>query len=219
MAVVDSLDTATLKSDSHMKTFFGIDPGGKGNFGWCVIEVDEMGSKIERLSSGTKSSIGEVLSELARATHRIPLGAGIDAPLFWRLNGERKADQEIRKAVNRAGGHPATVGHINSLRGACLVQGVLAAISLAKLWPEIQITESHPKALLVVKPDSLALFNRINFGSDHERDAALGAYSALCHRQRSPGWRDWVESEEAPIFPSGGRVAYWFPCADSGEGR
>lgn len=201
-----------------MQTFIGIDPGGKENFGWCVIEIDERDSKIKRLSSGTKSSVGEVLSDLTRSTHRIPQGAGIDAPLFWRMNGERKADQEIRKAVKRSGGHCATVGHINSLRGACLVQGVLAAIALSEQWPDIQITESHPKALLAVKPDSLQPFKRFHFGSDHERDAALGAYSALSHWQRSPGWRDWLESEEAPIIPSGGRVAYWFPSVNGREG-
>jgi len=41
-----------------------------------------------------------------------------------------------------------TVQAVNSLRGACLVQGILTAILLRQRVPEIHVSESHPKAVL-----------------------------------------------------------------------
>ena len=193
-----------------MNTFIGIDPGGKNAFGWCVMEVGDAHSK-SRLRRGTASDVGEVVKEVVASSKGKPIGVGIDAPLYWSYDGERQYDREIRRAVSKAGAHSATVGHINSLRGACLVQGVLAAMALSKHWPEIQITESHPKALLAIWPDSRKFIKRFSFGNDHERDAVLGAYAAHAHWQKSPGWVDWFSNEKNVFVPWCGRVSYWFP--------
>lgn len=194
-----------------MSTFIGIDPGGKAAFGWCVMEVGGAQSEIKNLKTGTESQVGEVIKAVARQSPGAPIGAGVDAPLFWSRNGERQSDQRIRKAVAKAGGRAATVGHVNSLRGACLVQGILATVALTERWPEILITESHPKALLAVWADARQFVRQHAFHNDHERDAALGAYAALAGWRKLPGWKNWFDVEDNPFVPSCSRVAYWFP--------
>lgn len=194
-----------------MATYVGIDPGGVKAFGWCVLESDSSHLSIDRLVSGTCSAISEALPQIERACRSEPVGVGIDAPLYWARSGERKADQKIRKAVSWAGGSSSTVGHVNSLRGACLVQGVLSVLAFAEKWPRISITESHPKALLSVWPQSLEFLSQLNFCNEHERDAALGAYAAFASLSHWAGWIDWVKMEEDIFVPSGGAVSYWFP--------
>ena len=195
-----------------MHTFIGLDPGGKNNFGWAVIEVVEADSTISTLRSGTGSDVIEVMAAITESPCTAPLGAGIDAPLYWsRSKVERKADCNIRKAVIKAGKHGAIVGHVNSLKGACLAQGILAAVAIAERWPTIAITESHPKALAAVKPIILRQFKRFNFPTEHERDAALGAYSALSQWRKDSDWSNLIEHESHPFFPSGSPVSYWFP--------
>jgi len=77
-------------------------------------------------------------------------GAGIDSPLFWVANGDRRVDQAVRAKMQALGARSVwgTVQSVNSLRGACLAQGILAAQLLRSRFPNIRITESHPKALL-----------------------------------------------------------------------
>ena len=121
------------------------------------------------------------------------------------------SDQKIRKAVSKAGGSSSTVGHVNSLRGACLVQGVLSVVALVEKWPNIVITESHPKALLSVWPQAVDFTKKFHFHNEHERDAALGVYAAFASIARLTGWVDWVSMEKNIFVPSGGDVSYWFP--------
>ena len=194
-----------------MKAFIGIDPGGVKAFGWCVMDTALPALSVSRIVTGTCSGISEAIPEIERICETQPVGAGIDAPLYWARAGERKSDHKIRKAVAKAGGSPSTVGHVNSLRGACLVQGVLSAVGLAEKWPQIAITESHPKALLSVWPGAVEFVRQFEFSTDHERDAALGAYAAFAFLSQWPKWVDWVELEESCFIPSGGKVAYWFP--------
>jgi hypothetical protein len=102
------------------------------------------------------------------------------------------------------GGRGSTVAHVNSLRGACLVQGVLAAVTLRERWPSILITESHPKALLQIDPDARPFASLYEFSTEHERDAAVGAFAAMAYDRRLDGWSDWISFERAPFVPSGG---------------
>lgn len=194
-----------------METFIGIDPGGKNAFGWCVMEADSASRVYDIVGTGTCSEVSDVISAIKRVCTTQPIAAGIDAPLYWSRIGERLSDRKIRTAVNKAGSHSSTVGHVNSLRGACLVQGVLAAVALVEIWPQIAITESHPKALLAVWPDAKSFVQRFDFNNDHERDAALGAYAAFAFNSKWDGWINLAELEENKFVPSGGRIVYWFP--------
>ncbi len=194
-----------------MNTYIGIDPGGKSTFGWCVIEANS-GSELSVLASGVCSEPSQALEAVSVSIGIQPKGAGIDSPLYWVMSKERVSDRKIRKIVQMGGGHSATVGHVNSLRGACLVQGVLTAVMLRSKWPNIRITESHPKALLVAHPALLELLQSQHFTTEHERDAFIGAYSAW-YSETNPGeWKNWVKEEEEELyFPSGFEVSYWFP--------
>lgn len=198
---------------SPLSTYLGIDPGGRNAFGWCVLRVPTEGAPL--MQCGVRSTLTEVVTALTSACADTPRAAGIDAPLYWVRSGERRSDQAIRRAVSKAGGHSATVNHVNSMRGACLVQGVLAAVELSQRWPGILITESHPKALLTTCPAAREFIQPFDFGSEHERDACLGAFAAWSYDRRAPGWVDWMSKEEATFVPSGTPVAYWSPVIDS----
>jgi hypothetical protein len=115
--------------------------------------------------------------------------------------------------VCSAGGQSGTVSHVNSLRGACLVQGVLIARLSRERWPEVPITESHPKALLRLSAQAreFAAGSDLQSIGEHGRDAALGAYAAHAMVAQSEGWHNLVTQERAPFFPGGSNVAYWFP--------
>lgn len=198
--------------------FLGFDPGGISSFGWACLRVDESGAVIS-LMTGLSSNAAGAFHEARRVAEFAPVAVGIDAPLFWVTEGDRKADALIRKLVCAAGGHSGTVGHVNSLRGACLVQGVMAARIVADTWPSTMVTEAHPKALLHIDPaarDFLAR-NLPNAPTEHERDAALAAFSAWAAAERFSGWCDLVTEREEPFFPSGHLVTYWFPCNRNGS--
>jgi predicted nuclease with RNAse H fold len=143
---------------------------------------------------------------------------GIDAPLFWNAAGDRIADQLVRKAATRLGCSGGTVNAVNSLRGACLIQGMLIAmICRQRIARGILITEAHPKALLWLvgkatrrhSPTSISLSdlseyvvgNRVEGANDHERDATLGAIAAFAMKTRLIGWQDLYALEPNSITP------------------
>ncbi|WP_102945974.1 DUF429 domain-containing protein [Stenotrophomonas sp. VV52] len=195
-----------------MIQFVGIDPGGELAMGWCVMTVHDAGV---RLDSGICTGADTCLGSIASHVEGPPAAVGIDAPLYSTYDGDRVSDRRIRAAVAFAGGSGGTVNHVNSLRGACLVQGILAAVAIAQRWPSTRVTDSHPKALLRVWPEADAFVSKYPFRTDHERDAALGAYAAKAYYDQSPGWVDWITRENKLFLPSGRPVAYWFPeCPD-----
>ncbi len=194
---------------------FGFDPGGRNSFGWACLFINESGTPVA-LHTGCTSSAPVAIMEASRhAIGSAPVAVGIDAPLFWVDERDRRADAGIRTRVCAAGGMGGTVGHVNALRGACLVQGVLTARQIAETWPSAKVTEAHPKALLRVHLEAGQFLADYLHAppTEHERDAALAAYAAWAFAVQSTGWHDLVREEEhAPFFPSGPMVAYWFPC-------
>jgi hypothetical protein len=115
--------------------------------------------------------------------------------------------------VVAAGGQSGTVSSVNSLRGACVVQGILTARIAAAKWDNTLITEAHPKALLRLYADAASFVGQhvAATATEHERDAALSAYSAWAAATKRHGWRNIVVDENAPFFPGGNPVTYWFP--------
>lgn len=194
-----------------MDTYIGIDPGGRGSFGWCVAQASS-DQKFSILASGTCTEASQAVKAIAEIIENDPIAVGIDAPLYWVMTKERVVDQKIRKMVKNGGGHSATVGHVNALRGACLVQGVLSAVQLREHWPNVQITEAHPKALMAVWPPLAEALAKHDFTTEHERDAFIGAYAASYASALNTDWSNWVKKEESEVFfPSGFEVSYWFP--------
>lgn len=155
--------------------------------------------------------------------------AAIDSPLFWVSDGDRQADRTVRDAMRRVGAVNVggTVQHVNSLRGACLAQGMMTAHILRESLPSIRITESHPKALLwllkiataqlpVVKITLNDLADFIHSDSrelcEHERDAAIGTVAAWAMLNQQSGWRNLFNDEKKPFAPVS-PVEYWMPIS------
>lgn len=192
--------------------FLGFDPGGRNSFGWAVLFASDSGQPAD-LKTGICS---DFIAALRKATYWIseaPTAIGIDAPLYWSAATDRKADALIRKLVCVNGGKSGTVGHVNSLRGACLAQGALTAHHASKLWPSTMVTETHPKALLRISQGARAFcaLHLHSVSTEHERDAGLAAYSAWAAATRLSGWRDLAADEVSPFYPSVSPTAYWFP--------
>lgn len=198
-----------------MAYFIGFDPGGKRAFGWAVLRA--AGTAIEFVKSDTCSDAVTALEEAQICATTAPIAIAIDAPLFWVNAGDRKADASVRTMICGEGCRPGTVNHVNSLRGACLVQGILVTKLATESWPNVLVTEAHPKALLMVSAAARRFAETISKQrlSEHERDAAIAAYSACAFAQRSEGWHDISLLETNPFFPAGKPAAYWFPKCKS----
>ena len=207
----------------------GLDPGGITQFGWCVAET--VNSRVRLRKTDVAYNAAEALDDITEYLGHLNdvEGVAIDSPLFWVANGDRRADQTVRKAMKALGATASdgTVQRVNSLRGACLVQGVMAAHIIRRKNPQVRLTESHPKALLwllrvasaqrrvtQVGIEQLLEFMESDAADlcEHERDAALGSFAAAAMLQSRRGWRDLAKEETnafAPVSP----VEYWIPVA------
>jgi hypothetical protein len=131
----------------------------------------------------------------------------------------------VRDAVRHKGGRTSTVQHVNSLRGACLVQGVLAGMLLRQRLAAVPITEAHPKAWLWTSgtakpghpPGAISLSNLPQFQvngtghPDHARDAAIATLAAWAMIHQPTGWCDLYLQEANPLSPLAAPLGYWMP--------
>lgn len=211
--------------------FVGLDPGGDGQFGWCVIAGSAR--PLSLIRSGCASDAAVAVRDVLGVLGPSPQidGVGIDSPLFWAPSGRRRVDFVVREAIKAAGAPNAggTVQQVNSLRGACVTQGVVAVHLLRRAVPGVRITEAHPKALLWlikvasakrrvldISMEHLAEFIDCEVAvlSEHERDAALGALAAWAMVSVAAGWRDIALEENDSVVPFP-PVEYWMPVATS----
>jgi hypothetical protein len=211
-----------------MKLHLGFDPGGAGAFGWCVL-ADAMNPPLVICGSGVADHAGGAVTAALGCVGRDGevLAAGIDSPLFWRTDGDRVVDASVRSAIVRLGSSSGTVNHVNSLRGACLIQGMAAAMLLRQKYPTLRLTEAHPKAALWLmkiancsgRPSTVPLSalvsyfssTQTNAASDHERDAALAGLAAWAMIHQTRTWRNLFLSEPKPITPLSPAPGYWVP--------
>jgi hypothetical protein len=189
----------------------GLDPGGARAFGWAVLSGSFDAPQV--VSGGVCTGARAAVEAAAQHLDMDPVAVGIDAPLFWTDAGDRLADSIVRRLVCKAGGRGGTVSHVNSLQGACLVEGAIAARLAHDRWPTAQITEAHPKAMLAVSAEVKAFSSlpSIQGEGHHLRDAALGALAALAMLQRRHNWHNLAPLEPTALHPLGVKVAYWFP--------
>lgn len=157
------------------------------------------------------------------------VGAGIDAPLYWRTDGARKSDQLVRdliSPIDPGSKNPkSSVLSVNSLQGACLAQGVMIATLLRQKVSSLRITEAHPKAYLKVRGmagKENTLFKDPKWGKDkgsHLRDAALACVAAW-HMLNPANSINLFTEEQKDAKLNGGEVfslipghdvEYWFP--------
>ncbi len=120
--------------------------------------------------------------------------------------------------TRQQGGHPITVNHINSLRGACLIQGILVGTLLRERFPRIPLTEAHPKAVLrlmgiddgTVKEADFLRFDGHVF-LEHKRDAALSALTAWAMIHRDNNWKNVFSIDKDHYSPLLQPLSYWIP--------
>lgn len=157
--------------------WIGADPGGKGNFGLAILRADSS------CRTCLVDYVDEAIDFIRGHMRSMPTGVGVDAPLWWcsGVSGLRKADQWIRdeyQLPNR------NVQAVNSLWGSVLVQGMMFVTRIRELFPDVGVTETHPKALLkALRVDDWGDFSRkflvnVPIRSDHERDAIISAVAA-----------------------------------------
>ena len=160
--------------------WIGADPGGQNNFGIAELFHD----------GATRTACVSSAREAADWIEDKPLGAGVDAPMWWSSarRGDRKADHWLRCKYGNTS--PGKVLAINSLYGAVLAQGAMFAVELRRRFPELPITEAHPGLFLRAwgrRIDESKRFDELkqHFGihadpgiSDHERDAVIAALAA-----------------------------------------
>lgn len=189
----------------------GLDPGGARAFGWAIVSGTFNAPVF--VAGGVCSGARAAISAAQKHLRDAPTAVGIDAPLFWSPSGDRCADLHVRRLVCQAGGHAGTVSHVNSLQGACLVEGAIAARLVHERWPKAAITEAHPKALLRVCAEvaQFGALPRLQGPGHHLRDAAVGALSALAMAEARETWKDLAAVEPESLYPLGVHVAYWFP--------
>ena len=141
----------TMTSKTNLAA--GFDPGGKNGFGWCVAQVCPwrvIGRGVVSCSDGAFAQAHQIIKQDGGNL----AAAGIDAPLTWARNGgERESD----KVVKRWG----TALAVNTLRGACLVQGFLIIKALVEKHPNCLITETNPKPLLNCSEAARASYNGV----------------------------------------------------------
>ena len=214
-----------------MKVLLGFDPGGAGKFGWAVCIDKVNGLKV--LDAGTADNAKEAIEKSLRVIPKQAsvVAAGIDAPMFWVIDGARESDRRVRAAITLLGAPSpgGTVQHFNSLRGACLIQGLLVLKLLRQIYPNLPVTEAHPKALLwlmgiarkgyepkMVKPGDIEeiIIKGAEFGSEDERDAILGAFTAQASLRKTSGWEDLLKFERDPVLAGEAPIAYWMPKID-----
>ncbi len=178
------------------KVWIGADPGGKRAFGVAILRDSEC------LICKTVSSVHEAVEWIdshCREREESPNGVGIDAPLWWSsaVCGWRRVDEKLRKfqKINRN-----SVQAVNSLCGSAIAGGMLFAQLVREQHPDIEITESHPKALLQaldLNGDSFAKeFSVPNtWTTEHERDAVI---AAVCAREGFSGqWKgDYIPKSQ-----------------------
>jgi len=215
-----------MKVDPSSPFYVGFDPGGAGAFGWAIVAGTKL--PLVLVARGVANHAQEAARAVLGAVGQKPVMAvGIDAPLFWQPKGDRTSDQLVRNAIIQLGARGGTVNSVNSMRGACLVQGLMVAMLLRMKQSQLPITEAHPKALLWLlrcahsghPPSTIALNNlqqwmvgkNLAGASDHERDAALGAFSAFAMAQGMAGWQNLYLQEPNPISPLHPPPAYWLP--------
>jgi predicted nuclease with RNAse H fold len=180
------------------RTWIGVDPGGKKNFGVAVLQSD--GSSY----TCCVDCAGEAIDAIRQRVTSQPAGVGVDAPLWWSsgISGGRLADQWLRDTYRLSGGQ---VQAANSLRGAALVQGSMFVQRIREAFPNIPVTETHPKALLAAlgMTDGGAFWSRFSVRTGateepaHERDAVISAVAA-----REGSEERWARDLSACRYPS-----------------
>lgn len=201
------------KTQSRQLYVSGFDPGGQGNFGWCVARC----TPWKVIAAGCADNADDALNRVRDTLNGACIAAaGIDAPLYWSRKGlGRESDIHIRKQMKKAQApNPhGTVQAVNSLRGACLAQGIMLALVIEKRFPKCMITETHPKALLACEKRLPNCYrsNSIAKHEMHKRDAEVSAWVAAQTMGEKQKWQNlFLLEKDKSIHRFLKKTYYWW---------
>lgn len=194
----------------------GYDPGGNDCHGVAVLWV--RGGRILHWKSATVPDATAAATWLQASCKGRPRALGIDAllALHGGPSGLRPADRELAKA------YPAVRGSVlspNSLHGSMMLNGLVVAHLLRQRWPDLLITEVHPKVLRhalgrtrVPKRErdryqAMKPILKKRARTPDERDALLCAYAAW--RGFTGAWTRNLHVSLDLMFPAGRAFYYW----------
>jgi hypothetical protein len=203
--------------------WLGFDPGGERAFGIALLQKDGASPAVTTVDCAT-DAVAWIKSKIGNLA---PSAVGIDTLMYWSGNqgGWREADKWLRKQYPEAAGGVLAP---NSLWGSMVMQGMALAMLIRQSWPEVPITETHPKMLYYACSKSGSRWNAdrqsmlrwlsAKLGcacdaviTDHEFDAIMSAWAA--REGFSGAWsRDLrkLPTSEAILEPAGA-VHYWWP--------
>ncbi len=202
----------------------GYDPGGNNAHGLCLIRYSK--GVILNVQVSTHPTAKSIIDELTKINDVIAIG--VDTLTCWSTgaSGWRPADRWLKKEYKEI---THSIASANSLFGAMGLNGMSVLLSLKERYPEILISEAHPKVLYYElfkkKYDykqnhqnmDYLLSNILTFSvstaNDHEWDSVI---SALTVAKGMNG--EWVNNlhllpindNESIITPCG-KTYYWWP--------
>lgn len=170
----------TFEGTEPQAVWIGVDPGGRNKFGVAALSADGA-MEAERFSCA-RQAVGWV-ADLNVAVR----GVGVDAPLWWSSgeSGARHADRWLREGYPEARN---SVMLINSIFGGVLIQGFLFAAELRQRFPDLPVTEAHPKLLMHARKQEfeelagdfglMVKSKLVHETNDDRRDAVIAALAA-----------------------------------------
>jgi hypothetical protein len=213
-----------MSSPGAEGTYLGYDPGGDGKHGVAVLRI--AGGRPVEIDTHLLSTAESVIAFIGSAEN-VLLGIGIDTLTGWSTGscGWRPADRWLRKQYPEVRN---SVASANSLYGAMAVNGMSVLIALRDRFPNLFVTETHPKVLhwhlrrerydyVNAAPQmNQVLADQVGISiapkSDHEWDAAISSIAAYLG-----GSGQWshdlhslpVEEAERLVFPCGPTQYAW----------
>lgn len=210
-----------------MECFVGYDPGGSGNHGFARLTVSA--NVVRSLETETFDSTEHVLKRIEGLTSLD--GIGVDTLTCWSTgkSGWRPADRWLRKEYKE---HPDTVKRVispNFLYGSMVLNGMAIIVEARKRWPDVYVTETHPKVLYRALTNNKHDFRSerqkmmdylgswidvpMEISNDHEWDAAISAWAA--YKGKTRAWETDLhripeEGGERLVWP-GGITEYRWP--------
>lgn len=207
------------------RTVVGYDPGGDGKHGLALATIRD--GRTVSLCTQTLNTVEEVMDRLLACDD--VQGIGIDTLTCWSTGrgGWRPADRWLRCQ------YPCVAKSVvapNSLYGSMGLSGMALLVALRKRFPNVFITETHPKVLYYAKFRERYDYGNANRAhmdgqlsrllgttvapkNDHEWDAAISVLPVIHGLQGS--WthdlhKQATNRQERLIHPCG-RTAYVWP--------
>ena len=208
-------------------TVVGYDPGGNGKHGFARALV-RCGKIVSLVATETRKTAEEVVRLILGEEK--PLGLGIDTLTCWGTghSGLRPADHWLRRQYPKVQRAVIAPG---GLRGAMCLNGMAVLFAVRQAFPDIFVTETHPKVLYYAlskeKPDFdgpnksdmnknlnqlLAVQEKnVTPQSEHEWDAAISILPVV--RGLYGSWQDLhvhpTDHGERLIHPCGKTTYMW----------